>query len=1188
MSPPDDGREVTGPELDWLRSDVERIRSQLDALEAGLAHQRSAFIDIAGARTSELRDALGEVVGATASLRKEADHLRALQEAVAERLHEVVVETVRPELRASLGQQLPHLVVEALAPDLRQALSDWLPTFVVEAVRPELRRSLDERLPGVVADVVTPEVRRTLGERLPHLVAETVRPEIRQAMAERLPGIVAQAVSPEVGALLAERLPGMLAEAVSPELSVSLAELESCAADLRGEVSKMRTLREIVAERLPQAVMAAIEPQLDDMLVNRFPKLLTETVEPMVHQALTSHLPALVAESIAPEVGRALASQLPALVAERVEPELREAMGRAMAERLPVLVADSVHPQVREVLDGTLPAYVAGALVDALRIQLDLRLPGVVAETVGPDLSVSLSEIEGCAAEMRHETARLRNLRETIAERMPHALVSSVQPVFEDLLGVRLPNMLSQTVGPALHDALGGHLASLVEEAVRQEVRGALNSSGLGEEGTRETRAAIAQVEATLDRLREEAVALREARDDLAHEVPRIVASAVRSEMARFASATAALGSLSASASAAPATSSIPTAGPGAGAGPPQAVAGPTAAVPGSRPGGTAGQGQTAGLGQTAGQGQTAAGSRAVPEPSPPAGRETDPGPPPAAVACVLPGVAVGPTLARGISASLHQARARRRRRRGAGPPAAGLHRYDPFAGELTKSLERFAIAQRSAPPSPAGGTGRGSTPDAPDAPAGHVAAGELAGAEVALPLSVAGGLSLCGLRARDAARALVLTFLAANDPEAGRAVVVGELLPPSPGFPGLTRARDLASVLTGLEVEAELRRELLRDAGAGDLAAYRVTHPDDARPLLLVVAAELPGTEQGRLQAVLADGDRTGIAALLIDVLAEGLPVVRLETGAVVGSVPAGLPEYGSLVGARLFTVDRDPAAELLGVLADARTDVEGDAASDPPNEPFRVQPVEQPLIDVSILGGYRIEAGGREIRSGLRAKARELLAFYLLHPEGTSLEEATEALWPEADPGRGSEWFWTALGNLRSRLRAATGDPEMRVIEREGDRYRIEDVFDVDLWRFQLALGEAASSGGEPNWASVLEGAADLYSGELLAGADWAWAEVPRDDLRRRAVDVMVSLAATRLVGSDVKGALQALQLAVDADPLAEQLYRRIMRLQARISRPDEVESTYRALNVRLREIGLEPSVESEKLRQELAGAD
>jgi DNA-binding SARP family transcriptional activator len=324
----------------------------------------------------------------------------------------------------------------------------------------------------------------------------------------------------------------------------------------------------------------------------------------------------------------------------------------------------------------------------------------------------------------------------------------------------------------------------------------------------------------------------------------------------------------------------------------------------------------------------------------------------------------------------------------------------------------------------------------------------------------------------------------------------------------------------------------------------------------------------------------------LLVETPLEDTTTIRLQgTARVAGVTPDGVT--GDLVGARLFTVEREPARELLDVLASSRTDLEGEP-SPPADEPFEAVSASPAAITVNLLGTFRIDANGREIRAGLRAKAKELLAFYLLHPEGTTLEEATEALWPEADPRRGSEWFWTALGNLRSRLRSATENRALKVIEREGDRYRIEPLFEVDLWRFEAALAAASERSGDPSWVTSLEEAAALYGGELLAGAEWPWAEVPREDLRGRAVDVLVSLAATRLVAGDVRAALEALERAVEIDPLAEQLYRRIMRLHAKLSRPDQADATFRSLEARLGEFDLEPSPESAKLRQELCGAD
>ncbi|MDQ6928523.1 MAG: hypothetical protein M3159_07660, partial [Actinomycetota bacterium] len=460
--------------------------------------------------------------------------------------------------------------------------------------------------------------------------------------------------------------------------------------------------------------------------------------------------------------------------------------------------------------------------------------------------------------------------------------------------------------------------------------------------------------------------------------------------------------------------------------------------------------------------------------------------------------------------------------------------------------------------------------------------------------LGVLGCLCLVGTQAGGVARALVASLL--SQPARGQAevIVVGDVLPASPALPGVTRAENGSVALDRLEAEVAERAERLADDGADTVAAYNARHPDDPLTPLLVATSRPAEGEGQRLRSLVADGGHCGVAAIVVDTQLDGSPTLRLKVGGVVEGLH---PEttLGGLVGARLFLLSSDSIAQVLGVLAAARTDADDPSVAD--DEPFVVvDPPGEVPIQVQLLGPYRIDAAGQEIRSGLRAKARELLAFYLLHPEGTTLDTATEALWPEADPGRGSEWFWTALGNLRSLLRSTTGIKELKVIEREGDIYRVEPIFDVDLWRLQQVLDEASTNGdragndvgGDELWAECLQRAAELYSGELLEGADWAWARVPREDLRCRAVDVLVSLSATRLVTGDIRGALDVLERAVDVDPYSEQLYRRIMRLHGKLARPDAVTATFRRLTTRLAEIDLEPTPESDNLSQELsAGA-
>ena len=1291
-----------------------------------------------------------------------------------QRLPGIVAQVVNPEMRRVLSERLPSLVAETVQPEVRQTLADRLPHLVSETVRPEVRSTLEERLPSVVAQIVSPEVRRVLAEKLPSLVAETVQPEIRQVLVSRLPATLAEVVSPAVGELLAQRLPGMLSDTVTPELSVTLAETEAAAAELRHEAAKLRGLREVVAERLPESVMSAIEPHLHDVLAVQFPRLVGEMVEPVVRSVLTAEMPGLVAAAVQPGVAASLNERVPALVAESVRPELRQIVVDALQEKLPGVVGEAVRPELRDRLAEILPAVIVQAVTPELTATLVERLPSVVADVVTPELTISLAEVEGTAAEMRAETARLRGLREVVTERLPEAVMGAVRSVLEEGFTTRLPEALSRLLEPAVQHAvstplssvlgrelepaltnvlgrelpaviqrtiarevqlgLGESLPALVAQATEPGMRAALarfeaSASGVSDmrrdlfeqltELTKDAASApYARLEASAAVLDAEAQHLRELREEVLRQLPSLIDEAVAAPLARFESSAAQLrgeaermrslrsegtgehpetgagalpaplgsdvtalvqdaiaaamadvrgtsGQLKAEAErlrsdrgsmeagllarlpqlveqavsgalaagrAAPAdagTGAAPTAAsiaaaadPAVGADPsseaaadpplqrvepvpadpplssadditdadPQAAADPAAPVQAAAPASDPAPAppppappSPAPIAVVPPAPPSASDTAVAAALAPPANgaRSSEPAPgEPNSEACVLPGLVVGPTLARAMSEAVTRSRLRRRRRRRAGPPAAGLHRPDPFTSELTRRLEWYALARRQET--------NGAAPFAP----GVIPAGERDGTEVVLPLGAQGAFSLLGPRAKEVARALVLTFLAHNPPHAARAIVIGNLLPPSTSFPELGRAKDVGSVLGGLTAEAERRRALFASAGVSNIEGYRSARPDDPVPTVLVVVAEMTTLEAGRLGELLDEGADLGIVGVLVDAPLEGIAAIRLQGSARVAGVS---PESAAadLPGARLFTVDREPSAELLDVLASARIDIEPEPVAAVSAAPFEVVEPAHALISVRLLGGYRIDVSGREVRSGLRGKAKELLAFYLLHPEGTTLEEATEALWPEADARRGSEWFWTALGNLRSRLRSATENKELKVIEREGDRYRIEPLFEVDLWRFEAALARAGTQStaagaqsADPSWAAALQQAADAYSGELLAGMTWPWAEVPREDLRGRAVDVLVSLAATRLVNGDIRSALDALERAVQVDPVAEQLYRRIMRLHAKMGRPDQADASFRTLVARLGEIDLEPSGETEKLHAELCG--
>jgi DNA-binding SARP family transcriptional activator len=749
---------------------------------------------------------------------------------------------------------------------------------------------------------------------------------------------------------------------------------------------------------------------------------------------------------------------------------------------------------------------------DALRSQLQAVASGLAHQQAlvsdltggqGKELNRALAELEGSSTQLRTEASRMRR---------------DATGLQED--GAELRNEAAKLRD--LERKMTERLPQVVAEAVQPELR-----------------AALLEIEAMTAGLREEAGTLRAEREGLAQQLPAIIEAAVLQALAAHGPVAPAPASAHTSAAA-----SVPVAA---------AVAAPAAAVVPAAGGALADEPVEEEVGTF--------GPPPAPQEAPAAadgGVGDDP------LACSLPGLVVGPSLAVAVSEALRRAGLRRRRRRRPAKPTPGLNRRDPFATDVTRRLDRYARARADLAsvrrPAPANGEG--------PAAGTTVAAGFRDAEEVVVDLAEAGVVGLVGPLAADVARYVVTSFLALTSPGGGEALVVGDLLPPVRTFPGLTQPVDLASAID----------QLSGAAGA----------PVDRAPgtTVVLVAQGASPEELARLADLRAGDAGTGLITVLVDGVPEDALTVRVDANERVTDLTgAGEVLAARMAGARLYTLSPEPAAELLGVLASARTDDEVVVAAGPATaEAFEVQIPEAPAVTVQLLGQYRIEVAGIEIRAGLRAKARELLAFYLLHPAGTTLDAAVEALWPEADPGRGSEWFWTALGNLRSRLRDATGEKKLKVIEREGDRYRVEPLFDVDLWRLEQAMSLGATEADDFGRAAAYDRVAATYTGDLLTGADWAWAETPREDLRQRVLDVLVWLGDVRWASGDARGSWQALQRAVEVDPYAEQIYRRIMRLQAKLGRPDDAAATFRRLQGRLVEIDLEPTPESAKLHAEL----
>jgi len=479
----------------------------------------------------------------------------------------------------------------------------------------------------------------------------------------------------------------------------------------------------------------------------------------------------------------------------------------------------------------------------------------------------------------------------------------------------------------------------------------------------------------------------------------------------------------------------------------------------------------------------------------------------------------------------------------------------------------------------------------------------------VTLNLLAQPGLAAAGDGAQGVLRHLLVTLLSTARPyELELRVTAGshQMLLPVGNLEAVHTADTLDRALLELQTAVLTRTRRFLDAGTPTFEDYRREHPEDPLPLLILVTGASPQTLTPALTAILATGQPLGVTAV---VLGDAHTIMGQLTiaadGTISGATPGALQT--ALDGVQLFRLSEQEAVAALEVLSDdqppgaaldpadvavhQQQDPETDSSGGPAIRPAPTALPAAGPVTVQVLGRYTISAWGEQITSGLRRSAKELLVYFLLHPAGASAETAMAALWPEIDGERGRERFWTAMSNLRTRLRnpepdkGMDDDSDAAVIARHGEHYRIPDgMLTVDLWNFQAALTDASHAASASIEAQALTRAADIYHGDLAGEVDYWWAETAREELHRSALHTLVRLAELHSSSAELPAAIDYLQRAMRLDPHAEAIHRRLIQALTTAGRDDEALRCYRQLAGRLADIDLEPDETTERLVAEL----
>ncbi|MEV0604268.1 LysM peptidoglycan-binding domain-containing protein [Streptomyces sp. NPDC050315] len=573
----------------------------------------------------------------------------------------------------------------------------------------------------------------------------------------------------------------------------------------------------------------------------------------------------------------------------------------------------------------------------------------------------------------------------------------------------------------------------------------------------------------------------------------------------------------------------------------------------------------------------------------------------------------IGVTTAAGIAAAIGLARWRAARRRSPriDDLAAPLQDDDLLLSDALHRSNQAHLKARAARHHDADSVPRRLAPAEPGQP-GTVAIAEKAGREVRIEaLAHGGGVQLTGPGAEGVARHLAIAI-------AGAAL---RLRPASPGVSLITDKTFLHRLLPRAQAYTGGQAWTVTDTAAEALEAAEHALLEHARseqaltsdsldqgvPALAVLLLDGAGVESTRLSALAARAAPGQLAVVSVgsrgDLVRHRLTIQA--DGAVSGPIAA-------LDKSTMFLLAPEAATEMLDTLHAAHgrqspPSSSHDESEDPEPEPAPAaapQREERPTptatgaqqnqdpgqartVHIRLFGGFKLFVHGKEcaLADTRKEETREFIALLAAHPSGLRGEEIAEKMQLSDDPVEAKAELENLRRAARRVFRTATGKKEVAFVVLSGQVHRLDPQYvSTDVAAFVSVLKQVTTADSPYARASVLQRAADTYSGPLCDGADYLWVHGLRAELHRRAVDALMLLAEhTSKNSADPEPALALLNQAADLDPANEHVYRRIIRLQLALERDDAAQRTLSLLTERLAGIDAEPEPATLALLQE-----
>ena len=252
-----------------------------------------------------------------------------------------------------------------------------------------------------------------------------------------------------------------------------------------------------------------------------------------------------------------------------------------------------------------------------------------------------------------------------------------------------------------------------------------------------------------------------------------------------------------------------------------------------------------------------------------------------------------------------------------------------------------------------------------------------------------------------------------------------------------------------------------------------------------------------------------------------------------------------------------------------------------------------ETATLRIRMLGQFQAWRQ-QEILTWPTNKSKALFQILLIEPGRlVPTDQLLEYLWPALPPRKALNNLWVTVSQLR-RVLQPDSPPRSRsaYIHKQGEGYRFNSESDywLDGDAFATHLAAAQSAADLTASINAWEAARILYQGDYLEDEPYAeWAQIPRNQWRRRCVQLLVNLAQAQARNGRFQQAITLCREILTLNNTNETAYRLLMQCHAALGERAAALHVYNeAVNALQDELGVDPMPETDELAQQIQKLD